>query len=138
MSIVVPRVSLIVEAQQHVVYTLSAKVKLFKNDIEPDEDTVLGDMEECDFDDYGLQSLNADPVIASALDGEGRLWTTWNELTWTKGAGMTSNNVYGYYVVSSDGLFLFWVERFPGAPVPMSILGEMIRFTPRYSRKSAA
>ena len=87
------------------------KLKLFKNDVTPDEDTVIGGLTEADTAGYAAISLaKADWTVASVGDV-----TTAEQpqKTFTlTGAG----DHYGYYITDEAGTGLLWAERFSDAP----------------------
>lgn len=98
-----------------------AKVGLFKNNINPTPNTVLADLEPCDFDGYSLGSA-----------------VTWGTAYYPTGdaaaipAGMqqfiatgntTPNNVYGVYIVNGAGDTLLVSERLAEA-IPIVDAGD--------------
>ena len=87
------------------------KLKLFKNDVTPDEDTVIGGLTEADTAGYAAIALaKADWTVASVGDV-----TTAEQpqKTFTlTGAG----SHYGYYITNTAGTGLLWAERFSDAP----------------------
>ncbi len=87
------------------------KLKLFKNDISPAEDTVVGDFTEADTAGYSAISLaKADWTIATVT---GTTTAEQPQKTFTlTGAG----SHYGYYITDTAGTGLLWAERFSDAP----------------------
>lgn len=95
---------------------------LFQNDFVPLATSVLGDFTPCDFNGY-LDQL-AGTFAASSIVGA-RARSDADQLTWTKAAGGTGNDVYGYGVQDSAGN-LIWAERFSDAPLDMTTDGRQI------------
>ena len=87
------------------------KLKLFKNDVTPDEDTVIGGLTEADTAGYSAIALaKADWTVASVGDVT---TAAQPQKTFTlTGAG----SHYGYYITDTAGTGLLWAERFSDAP----------------------
>lgn len=103
-------------------------MRLYKNDHVPADGDVLADYTECDFDGYAEQNI-VNWAFASTISGRAK--SVADILEWTKAAGVTANNVYGYYVV--DGSVpekLLWAERDPEAPILMSTTGKKYSVQP--------
>lgn len=70
----------------------------------------------------------------------GTLWTTtspggvgtavYSEVTFTF---TTTQNVYGYYITSTNSATMLWLERFSGAPFALPSGGGTIAISPRLS-----
>ncbi len=107
-------------------------VRLYKNNYTPVDATVVGDLTAADFQGYSQANL-ASPAAATTVSN--KAVTSWDQVTYTKGAGGTGNSIYGYYVVDSAGNLL-WAERDPAAPVDMSVDGNQYKVTPKLTLNS--
>lgn len=109
------------------------RTKLFQNNFTPGPATVIGSFTEATFSGYALANLS-NPVTAAALDAQGRAFTLWDLVTWTKN-GATGNTIYGYWV--EDGASnLLWCERFDSGAFAMNTDGTVLQFYPRLTYKS--
>lgn len=101
------------------------KIHLFKANVTPDANTVLGDVhgagKEADFQDY-LTDVLANPTVA-ITDG-GKAVIRFDPVTWTMGTPGTTNNIYGHYITNSTDTDLFGVVRDPSAPIAMDTAGK--------------
>lgn len=105
---------------------------LYKNDVDPDEDTVLADFTEANFVGYAAQ--DAEDWDTAAIDG-GRAVSEAEDLYWEVLSSATANSIYGYYVTDADGE-LAWCEQFAGAPYTMDTAGQRLGVTPRLTLRS--
>lgn len=96
----------------------SAACVLFENDLTPDADTVLADLDEPTWTGYSRLALSgwSDP----ALTADDHAVTVAGTVTWTK-TDSGSADVYGYAVIDSDDKIL-GIERFASAPVSVDQL----------------
>lgn len=104
------------------------EVKLFKNNFTPGDASVLGDFTEADFDGYAAVSLAG--LSAAAIDGSDRGYRSQAGIAFVKSAGVTSNTVYGWYLVLDNltpAAELFMAEKFP-APQVMGSAGDTVTF----------
>lgn len=92
------------------------KIKLYKNNHTPAVGDLVGDYDEADFDGYGEITL---AWSAAFTNGDGKGQITGDSCTWVRGAGATSNTIYGVYVVDYGG-DLMYAEKFP-APISMTV-----------------
>lgn len=101
------------------------RMRLFKNDFIPDEDTVIGDLDVCDYDGFSEQVVTWGAIT---ITGEGKARRQALPLTFTHDGGATGNDVYGWYmIVLIDSVEkLLFVERFDDGPYPMNDLGDFI------------
>jgi len=109
------------------------KVKLYKNNLTPDRDTVLGDFTEADFSGYAAETSSTWAAIGTTahLRGYGALGVTFN-----RGVGATDNDIYGYFITTADGATLLWSERFSGGPYTLDTPGQSIVFSPVQTYRS--
>lgn len=106
------------------------RFKLYQNNYTPDANSIISSFTEATFDGYTF--LNETVWNASALDGSNRGVSQGGTLTWTKSAGATGNNIYGYFVTDASGNLL-WAERGPAAPYPMTTVGQTFQLGPQFS-----
>lgn len=100
-------------------------VRLFKNNLTPTPDNVVGDFTESTFTGYAAISFGS-------LGADG--WTDTPIYQWAKtagtytfnGTGGVNENVYGYYVTDGGGNLLF-SHRFAGAPLVCGVGGTSIQ-----------
>lgn len=113
------------------------RVHLFKNlGLVPDHDTVIGDMDEADFDGYVIKDLNATWVLLAGLDAGRRATGQAVRCTWALTATpVTPNTIFGYYVTDSANSVLYWAEAF-GSSQPMVASGDFISFKPTLTLRS--
>jgi len=113
------------------------KIRLFKSDTVPTRTTVLADLDECDFDGYAAQDL-ASWIFDTVTAHVG--YITYPPVTFTRSAGATSNNVFGYYITDAANTELYWTERaVPAADhvgTVMSIPTQTIVVTPKQTVES--
>lgn len=109
------------------VFATGATLRLYTNDLTPDEDTVIGDLTEATEAGYSAISLPAfgaggGPTIATA---SGTTTARWPQTSFT----MTEAGTwYGYYVTDLSGNLL-WVERFTDGPYTYGAGGGAILLT---------
>lgn len=101
-------------------------MKLFVNDVVPNEGTTEASFVEASGNGYTEQNLlpgnwgivAGDPSVAEH-----------SELTWTFTGPL--GLVYGYYVVRDASDDLLWAERFTNGPYNVQQNGDQIKITPR-------
>lgn len=117
-------------------FTHVAKVRLFKNDWDPEDDDDISDPEECDFSGYGEVDMDMSADWFDASTTAGVTTKTANRIfRFQHDGGGTANDVYGWYVVSNDGSELWFAERFAGAPITLSAAPQKIDLVPELSLK---
>lgn len=96
----------------------ASKLRLFKNNLVPDNTKVLADFTEADFAGYAPISLSgfSVPSVAAHVASSSPA-----PATFTITAG--SQNVYGWYVTNSAGTKLLFSQRDPAAPVALDSAG---------------
>jgi len=111
------------------------RLGLFKNNITPTSETVIGDITPCDFGGYaGLQTIT-DWSPGSVTYDSPRAVAEHGPITFTNDGGST-NTVYGYYVVDGAGA-LAWAEARAGGGVTFGgDTSEEYVVTPVYTRRS--
>lgn len=96
----------------------TAKLRLFKNNVTPDNTKVIGDFTEATFSGYAAISLtgwSAAAVTAHVAQSD----PTAGTFTITSG----TQAIYGWYVTDSGGTVLYWAQRDPSAPVTLDASG---------------
>lgn len=103
------------------------ELRLFVNDIVPDEGTVVGDLIECSAAGYAAKTLpGANWTIST--DANDVTTAEYPEQIFSLSEAAT---IYGYYVTSNG--VLLWLERFPDAPWTFPDNGGDAKVTPRYT-----
>src|SRR5579864_8377209 len=85
----------------------TGKIHLFKNNIAPNDDTVLGDLIEADYNGYtagGVAVATWPPPYWLSDDGLVHTTTT-HQFQATD--GVNPNIIYGYYVTDKNGLLVY-------------------------------
>lgn len=109
-------------------------LKLFQNDVTPDETFVPASMTEANFTNYVAKTLtragwnSAVTVTGSAVSSYGSVPQTWT-------CGTTGNSIYGYWVEGASSGVVLWAERFTTTRVMVS--GDVLNLTPKFSMNSA-
>lgn len=101
---------------------VGAKLHLFKNDINPNADTILADFEECDFDGYAAATVTWSNAF---FDTDDIALSSGGEILFTQDDAI-GNNVYGGYLTNTAGDKLLWSGRLPDAPYPMAESGDVL------------
>lgn len=98
-------------------------VKLFKNDFVPLVTSDVADYVEATFPGYSSQPIGvfADPEYDAITE---QSTCTAPLLTWTQTSG-SAQNIYGYYVTSSDGSLVYFAQRGDYVPIVMSAGNSM-------------
>ena len=109
---------------------------LWKNNIEPDADTVWADLEECDFGGYVRGTLSrsewTEPVVA---DGCAHSTCGVEPMEWNVTSGPTQT-VYGYAFLDNTMGVLRFVQRFDDADIePLAVPGT-VSMLPEYTYTS--
>ena len=127
-SIVVPNASELVLLQ----YLLGIaapgdfKLRVFSNDVTPDEDTVLSDLTEVVDTSYAAITLAHGTWTVSSVSGVAVGEYPQQTFTFS-----STHDLYGYYVTDSAGTSLLWVQRGPYiAKLPAG--GGTYLVTPRF------
>jgi len=114
-------------------YTAGYAWGLFKNNVTPTEDTVIGDLTKADFSGYAgeipFTHWNAAAFSTPRSEADA------SDVVWTHNGGGTSNDIYGYYVVDETGA-LAWAERNAAAPITISANGQTYTVKPKFTRRS--
>lgn len=105
-------------------------IRLFKNNLVPDSDTVLTNFTEADFTGYTeMTLLRADWDDAITVDKKAE--TNHAEVSWE--CEGSCNKIFGYYIVGKISGDLLWSERFA---TPRSlVVGDFLNVNPKMTLK---
>ena len=105
------------------------RVKLFRNNFDPGEDTVFADFTEPTNAGYGQQDLNNWGIVELTPDAEA--YVIHPEVTFTATGG-SPVTCYGYFVINGDDLSLMFCQKFdnprtfgPANPVTFGIIFKL-------------
>lgn len=110
----------------------------FKNNVIPDENTVLADLEEADFGGYMRLTMTRATWTSPTLSGHCAT-STWGSdaVVWSVTGG-PPQTLYGYaYIDFTSGVIRF-VQRFDDADISPIVVGGQITLLPQYTLTSAA
>jgi hypothetical protein len=111
--------------------SIAPYVHLYMTDTPLTRRTTLADFVELDTPSYAAQRA----VAWSPSTIRGSLAVTEADpIRWTRGAGGTPRDVYGYYVTDGVSGSLLWCERASTAPIPMRVLGDRLLVIARWSQ----
>lgn len=106
-------------------------LRLFTNDITPDDDTVIGDLTQATESGYAPVTLTGSNWSFGEVGGEQTASHPARTLTFSTGV-----TVFGYYVTTTEVTpKLLWVERWTDGPYEVPSGGGEIRVTPQLSLK---
>lgn len=89
---------------------------------------------EATFPGYSRQVLQN--WTSATLIGPGFAQTEADIVTFTRGAGAGTEDIYGYFVVDASNNCI-WAEEPPWAPITIDTVGQSIAFLPRISLQPA-
>lgn len=98
-------------------------MRLFQNDITPDQLSVEPDFAEASFSNYA--AIVSDIWFGPLIDGDDNAYLFSGVFSWSK-IGATGNTIYGCYL--TDGVQIIAAARF-AAPVVMEADGTPLAFT---------
>lgn len=109
-------------------------LKLFKNDVTPDNTFTASSMTEADFTNYAAKTLARATWNAAVTNGSNKAETSYatSPQSWT--AGTTGNTIYGYWVQAATSGAVLWAERFATARVLSD--GDVLNLTPKFTLNS--
>lgn len=103
------------------VWVETLTLRLYKNDVEPDEGLPTSQFSESTFPGYApVNPLDFAPAV---LLGSGKAQARDNLRNWTRGAGTGAEDIYGWFITNSAGEWIF-AHRTSLAPVPMRVEGQ--------------
>lgn len=104
-------------------------LKLFKSNTTPSETDTAATYTEADFSGYAAATLTGSSW-GSASSGT---ITYGSQQSFTHNGGVTSNSIYGYFVVQTTSGILVYAERDASAPFTLSNSGDNVKLTPTIS-----
>lgn len=108
--------------------TEELRLRLFRNDVTPDEDSVTGDFTEATFTGYASVLLDTWTVTPGTVPE-----AVHTLIDFVSSADQTAETIYGYYVVRVTSNDLVAAKRFTGAPYSVQYIGDAISVTPTVS-----
>lgn len=108
-------------------------LKLFQNNVTPDQTFVPGSLTEANFTNYAAKTLtratwNAAVTVSSkAQSSYGSAAQSWT-------CGASGNTVYGYWIEGATSSVCLWAERFAVSRVLAS--GDVLNLTPQFTLSS--
>jgi hypothetical protein len=128
MTLVVPNTSevIIMENFLNVAVPQDLVLKLYSNNLDPDETTTVADLTELSGGGYSDVALVAGDWT---VNSGGPTVATYPEIVFNFTG--VAGNTYGYYVVQSVSGALLWAEQFSDAPLNVQNNGDEIRVTLR-------
>jgi len=107
-------------------------LRLYKNNYTPIAATVIGSFTEADFTNYAEKTIaRSDWATPSTVSNKAESSVTTQ--SWT--CGVTTNTIYGYYVVGATSGVCLWAEEFAAARVLAD--GDILNLTPKFNLSSA-
>jgi hypothetical protein len=106
-------------------------LKLFINDVIPNESSVVDTFVEANFTGYSSKTLTRAGWKAAAIVAN-KAQSNYSQQSWT--CGLTGNTVYGYYLIGSNSNVLLWAERFDSPRVLVNT--DTLNVTPVFTLNS--
>lgn len=106
---------------------MSPHFGLFKNDITPNDSTVLSDLVEANFDGYS-DTDGSWIQIDHGTDISGRGFAKSLEVTYTQSGIVVINTIYGWFIKTSTYGKIWKCGRF-ASPIVMDTTGKTIKLT---------
>jgi hypothetical protein len=108
-------------------YTL----KLFNNNVTPDQASVAGTFTETAFTGYVAKTLTR-AGWSAATTVSNKAQSSYSQQSWTCGA--TGDTIYGYYVIAATSSTLLWAERFASPRIVANT--DVLNVTPVFTFNS--
>jgi hypothetical protein len=106
-------------------------LRLYKNNYTPIAATVIGSFTEADFTNYAEKTIaRSDWATPSTVSNKAE--SSVATQSWT--CGVTTNTIYGYYVVGATSGVCLWAEEFAAARVLAD--GDILNLTPKFNLSS--
>ncbi len=135
MALVVPdlgEIELLTKLLKNTADTEDYILKLYKNNYTPIAATVVGSFTEADFTNYVDKTIaRSDWATPSTVSNKAE--SSVATQSWT--CGVTTNTIYGYYVVGATSGVCLWAEEFAAARVLAD--GDILNLTPKFNLSSA-
>jgi len=108
-------------------------LRLYSNNHTPADGDDVTDYTECTFPGYAAIGMST--WSAAALNADGKAETSEVTQTFTGGAIITPQNIYGIFVTDLGG-DLVYAELNPGGVVSMAVAGQTYSYLPRFTLAS--
>ena len=108
-------------------------LRLYQNNYNPVEGSVLGSFTEADFTNYAQKTIARGDWAAPSINGSNKAESSVAAQSWTCGA--SGNTVYGYYIVGATSGVVLWAEKFSVSRVLGD--GDILNVTPIFNLSSA-
>ena len=106
------------------------RLKLYKSNTTPAETDTAATYTEATFSGYAAVTLTGSSwTITPGAPTE----AVFAQQTFTLNADISTENIYGYFVVQASSGVLMWAERFSDAPLPMTNNTDNIKVTPKFT-----
>lgn len=102
-------------------------LKLYASDTTPSDGDTVGDYLEARFSGYAPATLSTGFWTVETIDGT--TTAVYARQTFSADADQPTERIYGYYLLGEDTGLLYWAERFPDGPYPVTFVGDAIRVT---------
>jgi len=119
----------VAKLQEHIDWLNTLELHLFINDVEPDGETVVGDLDECE--DANYASFPVDDFDAAVINGDSNAETVAPMRVWQFDHDAGDFTVFGvYYTDPNEGESLAFSQRF-SALVDITYAGQILGYTPK-------
>lgn len=108
-------------------YTL----KLFNNNVTPDQASVASTFTETAFTGYAAKTLTR-AGWSAATTVSNKAQSSYSQQSWTCGA--TGDTIYGYYVIAATSSVLLWAEKFASPRIVANT--DVLNITPIFTFNS--
>lgn len=106
-------------------------MKLFTNNVTPNQLSVTGTFVEATFTGYSAKTLSR-ACWSAAVTVSNKAQSTYDQQSWTCGA--TGQTIYGYYVIATNSSTLLWAEAFS---TPRTLFNtDVLNITPVFTFNS--
>ena len=106
-------------------------LKLFNNDVTPDQSSIASTFTEAAFTGYSAKTLTRSGWSA-ATTVSNKAQSSYSQQSWTCGA--TGDTIYGYYVIGATSTVLLWAEKFSSARILAN--SDVLNLTPVFTLNS--
>jgi hypothetical protein len=110
-----------------------AKVRLFKQDMDPTPDTTLAQLDAAQADFTGYAESTAIVWSNAYTNSIDQAVIVGDTKVFAATGSTTTNTIYGYYVVDSAGTKLLYAEKFETGPIPVLEVGHAVPVVPIFT-----
>lgn len=115
--------------------SMGLRCRLYQNDFQPEDDSEIGDFDECDFSGYDgwkdVSTWSAGGIFWNAP----RMTMPGPVATWVVATGGVENDVYGYYVTDEDDNYK-WGQKLDSPVHAGDTPGDEVQARLSYSTRS--